>query len=600
MTGQSPLSGGRGLRPPALSVGGALLGVAAALAISSAARRPPPPHPPAAAPDVRFIDVAAKAGIDRISYPPVFSPRLRHINALWANFVAAAAVGDFDGDGRDDILVISSRRGVPSCLYHNDGNFLFRDVTAGAGLAELNDSHDIATGALWFDYDNDGRLDLFIYRFGRNLLFRNNGDGTFTDVSAVSGLALKHQNALTAIAFDYNRDGYTDLLVGGYFGDPHDMLNLKSNFVLINSNDRADNGGTKTLYRNNGDGTFTDVTGEAGIRDTGWTIAAGHGDYDNDGFDDVYLANDWGPDRLYHNNGNGTFTDVTARAIGFDSKHGMSVEFADYDNDGRLDIFVSNITESWLHECNMLWHNNGDGTFTDVSEEAGTCDAGWAWGAKFADFANRGALALYVANGFVSGGPQDYVDDVRSFQMALAANPRWDLTDARIWPPIGNKTFAGYEHKRLFAGENGSFEDIAPQAGVSSTGDGRGVALLDVDNDGRVDILLTNCNGRVQLFRNQSGSTNHWLELLLTGVRSNRNAIGARVRVISGGKSQIREVNTNGYSAQSTYRLHFGLGDAATARLEIRWPSGAREAILNAPADHLLAVTEGRGWRVRD
>jgi hypothetical protein len=543
-----------------------------------------------------FVDVAARSGIKFRNYPPVFDPKIRHVNALWANFISPAAVGDFDGDGRDDILFLASRPGQANALYRNRGGMSFEDVTKGSGLEQLNDADNACTVALWFDYDNDGRLDLFVGRFGRSLLFHNRGGGTFEDVTAASGLGRARRNVMAAVAFDYDNNGTLDLLVGGFFADDADLFDLKTTRILPNDGHRADNGGSKALFRNDGRGVFMDVTAEAGISDTGFTTALGHADYDNDGWQDFYVANDFGTDRLFRNRGDGTFEDVTANAIGFDRKKGMNVDFGDYNNDGLLDLYVTNITEPWFRECNMLWLNTGDRMFVDVSQETRTCDTGWGWGAKFFDEDNDGLLDLYVANGFITGSAEGYEADVEHWQSATDRNRALDLSDASLWPAVGGKSFAGHERNCLFRNLGDHvFRNVAAEMSADDMRDGRGVAVADFDDDGAVDVLVTNSNAPPALYRNTPAPGRHWIEFKLTGTRSNRFAVGARVRVVSGQRSQIREVNCgNGYQSQSTFRLHFGLGAAQQVDLvEVRWPGGVVETLKDVAADQLLQIVEG-------
>jgi hypothetical protein len=547
-----------------------------------------------AASRVRFEDVTRPSGITARALPPKFDDKLEHINALWANFVAGAASADVDGDGFDDVFIVSSRSGEPSHLYLNNGDLTFRDATRGSGLERLSDAHNAAVGALWLDYDNDASLDVFVYGFGRNLLFHNEGGGKFRDVSAASGLSRKRQNAMAAITFDYDNDGRVDILVGGFFADDVDLFGLASTSILPADGHDASNGGSKTLYRNNGDGTFTDVSRQAGLNDFGFTTALGHGDIDGDGYQDVYVANDFGPDKLYRNNGDGTLSDISERAIGIDGKKGMNAEFGDFDNDGYIDIYVTNITEPWMHECNMLWRNRGDGTFLDVSMEANACDTGWGWGAKFFDADNDGWVDLFVANGFISAGRARYESDMAQWSQTLEKDRGLHMRDASLWPPLAGKTFAGYEHKHLFYNHGGYFQDIAEQAGVDTLLDARGVVTADFDGDGRVDLLVTHCNELPRLYHNVS-EAEHWLELTVVGARSNRDGVGARVRVVTAKGMQVREVNGgNGYAAQSPRRLHFGLGaETAVDRLEVRWPNGTVQVHRAVAADQRLRIDEG-------
>jgi hypothetical protein len=270
----------------------------------------------------------------------------------------------------------------------------------------------------------------------------------------------------------------------------------------------------------------------------------------------------------------------------------MNAEWGDFDNDGLLDIYVTNITDDYMREGNFLWRNNGDLTFTDVSKETGTWDTGWGWGAKFFDYDNDGWLDLYVTNGWVSAGKDDYVPDI--FEMIV--KPNIDLADARNWPPMGNKSLSGYEKKRLFHNERGqAFTDQAPKYGVDSVRDGRGVAIADFDNDGRIDFFVANANGEPYLYHNVLSPVGHWAEFILTGTKSNRGAVGAQVRVTANGRTILRFVDGgNGFASQGTSRVHVGLAQATTIdTVEIRWPSGARQTFDHLPADRIVRITEG-------
>jgi hypothetical protein len=537
-----------------------------------------------------FADITSQAGVARPHHNRVFRNPLAEIMAGYTALGAAAAVGDYDGDGFEDIFVTDSAEGGKNHLYHNNGDLTFTDVAEEAGLAGGNDAENATAAALWFDYNNDGRPDLLVVRFGHSQLFENLGNGKFKDVTRQAGLD-RYLNSIQAIAFDYDHDGYLDLLLANYFA-PVNLFHPETSRFFPESFETANNGGGVTLYHNNGDGTFTDVTAKAGLTLSGWTLAVGHGDANNDGWDDLYVACDFGTDHFFVNNGNGTFTDKTATATGFDTKKGMNAEWGDYDNDGWLDIFVTNIYDDYMREGNFLWHNNGNLTFTDVARETGTYDTGWGWAGKFFDYDNDGWLDLYVVNGWVSAGPESYVPDI----FAMIVRPGVDLADARNWPPMGNKSLSGYEKKKLLHNLGGQlFKDEAARHGLDSTRDGRGIAVADFDNDGRMDLFVTNANAEPFLYHNVLPTGAHWLELKLEGRKSNRDAVGAKALVHAGGRTLLRFVDGgNGFASQSTKRLHFGLAETAVVeRLEVLWPSGLRQSFAQVAADHIYRLVEG-------
>jgi hypothetical protein len=543
-----------------------------------------------------FQDVTQEAGVNQKHTNRSFDNPYAKIMAGYTALGASASVADYDGDGYDDVFVTDSKLGGKNHLYHNNHNFTFTDVADQAGVADDNDDQNATADSLWFDYNNDGRPDLFVVRFGHSKLYENLGGGKFVDVTKKAGLD-RYSNAITAIAFDYDRDGQLDLFVGSYF-QPINIFKPDSPRFFPENFETANNGGGVTVYHNNGNGTFTDVTAKVGVALSGWTLDMGHGDMDNDGFDDFYVACDFGTDHLFHNNGNGTFTDITEKAIGFDTKKGMNVDWGDYDNDGLLDIYVTNITDDYMREGNFLWHNNGNLTFTDVSRETGTAETGWGWGAKFFDFDNDGWLDLYVVNGWVSAGKESYVPDIFS----MIVKPGIDLADARNWPPMGNKSLSGYEKKKLFHNEHGqSFRDVAAQHGVDSTRDGRGVAVADFDNDGRLDLFVANANSEPYLYRNTMPAGPHWVQFSLEGTKSNRAAVGAQVRLTAGGMTRLQFISGgNSFAGQSSNRIHFGLGESSKIdRVEVRWPTGQREVFSGLVADKLQKIVEGKGTKTK-
>jgi hypothetical protein len=542
--------------------------------------------------NIRFQEIAEKAGVHAEHHTHAFNGPYAEVLEMFTSGGASVAVGDYDGDGLDDLFVTDSATGKPLHLFHNNGDMTFTDVAVAAGVAGGNDPNTIVSDALWFDYDNDGREDLLVARFGTPLLYHNEGNGKFKDVTKTSGLN-KFGNTIAVIAFDYDNDGYLDLMFGNYF-KPVNLLEGKDDHVLPNDLDNAINGGGVTLWHNTGHGSFVDVTEKAGFaKHTGWTLDLGHGDFNNDGLQDVYLACDYGTDRIFFNNGDGTFRDATEKSIGFDTRKGMNVDVADYDNDGWMDIYVTNITDEYMKECNMLWHNNHDGTFTDVSKETNTCATLWGWAAKFGDFDNDGWQDLFVVNGLRSAGKENYIPIL----LDLITKPGVDFTDVKNWPKIGNMTWSGYQKKKLFHNLGGqAFKEISAQAGVDNDRDGRGIAIADFDNDGRLDIFQTNANQPALLYHGVTEGGGNWVQFLLTGTKSNRDAIGARITITAGGLTQIHEIDGgNGYAGQSMRRAHFGIGKATKIdAAEIHWPSGKVEKLVPPPINSLTKIVEGQ------
>jgi hypothetical protein len=550
---------------------------------------------------IRFADVTKQSGVQVVHHTRHFTGPTADVLRMFTSGGSSAAVGDYDGDGFDDIFVTDSDSGKPNHLFHNNGNMTFTDVAVAAGVVKGNDPDKIVADALWFDYDNDGKEDLLVARFGTPLLYHNEGAGKFKDVSVASGFN-KFGNTIAAVAFDYDNDGLLDVMFGNYF-KPVNLLDGKEPHVLPNDLDNAINGGGVTLWHNSGGGKFVDVTEKAGFgKHTGWTLDIGHGDFNNDGLQDVYLACDYGTDRIYFNNGDGTFTEKTETATGFDTRKGMNADVADYDNDGWLDIYVTNITDEYMKECNMLWHNNHDGTFTDVSRETNTCETLWGWSAKFGDWDNDGWKDLFVVDGLRSASKDNYIPVL----VNMITQPGVDFTDARLWPNIGNMSWSGYQKKKMFRNLGGqAFKEISGEAGVDNDKDGRGIGMGDFDNDGKLDLYQANADQFPYLYRGATEGGGNWVQLKLTGTKSNRDAIGARITLKAGGLTQIHEIDGgNGYAGQSTKRAHLGIGKAGKVdSIEVHWPSGLVESFDGVQINKLNKLTEGTGhkqaaWKV--
>ncbi|MFQ6008113.1 MAG: CRTAC1 family protein [Candidatus Zixiibacteriota bacterium] len=537
-----------------------------------------------------FTDVTEQAGIKHTHQKCVLDPKLDHIMPWMAAVGAAAAAVDYDRDGFVDLYVTNSKMGQPNFLYHNNGDFTFTEVAEKAGVARVNDEHGASMGAVFGDYDNDGHLDLYVIKWGCNRLFHNNADGSFTDVTEASGTG-DCGNANGVIFLDYDNDGDLDIYIGNYF--PYvDLWNLENVRIMHDDYEAAQNAGANVLYRNNGDGTFTNVAFELNIADSGWTLDVGCGDIDKDGTLEIFTANDFGRDRLYTYKGTDGFVDISEQAIGIDTRKGMNAEFGDYNNDGYLDIYVANITtDEFLKEGNVLYENLGDGTFVDVAVETGCWHGGWAWGCKFLDFDNDGDLDIYNVNGFVTAGEEDWWFDLAMFATDIAGDP----ADANTWPPMGNKSCSGNEPSRLFRNDGlDGFKEIAAEAGVDDRRDGRAIAVADFDNDGDLDMFVANQGTKPVLYRNDVGNKMNWFQIELTGTKSNRDAIGAWIELTTGDLIMVRQVVAgNGYASQSMHRAHFGLGHRDKIdKVEIRWPSGTVQIIENPDINQLLKVVE--------
>jgi hypothetical protein len=549
---------------------------------------PDPGHP-----GFRLRDRTAASGIHFVHRRPTFDPKIANVEPHVAALGASVAVADVDGDGWADLYFTNSHFGEPNALYRNRGDGTFEDIAVSAGLADLNrPGEGVSMGSVWGDFDNDGREDVLVYRYGRLALFRNVDGHRFEEVTEKAGLR-RWVNSNGAIWLDYDRDGLLDLYVTAYFRDDVDLWHLATTRIMHDSFEFATNGGRNLLFRNLGGGRFEDVTERMGVGSTRWTLAAASADFDGDGWPDLYLANDYGPEELYLNDHGRRFT-LARAGLESESKSGMSVALGDAFNRGRLDAFVTNISErGYLFQNNNLRLNAmaETGRFRNVADPQ-VADAGWAWGSQFGDFNNDGRNELFVANGFISA------DRGTSYWYAMSkiagANGRL-FEDARSWPAFGTKSLSGYERSRIYLNRGlAGWVDVAATAGISDSYDGRAVALADLRNRGAVDVIVANQNQPAVLYSDEPDAANHWLGLKLVGTRSNRSAIGAEVVLEASGLTQRRIVDGGmGFASQNDRRLHFGVGRREWVdRLVIHWPSGAEQVLQHVAVDQLLTVTE--------
>ena len=527
--------------------------------IAGGARQPPPPI---------FVDVTAKAGITFLHTSGATPQKY-----MFETFGSGVAWIDFDNDGFVDLYFINGAPGSSNALYRNNGDSTFKDVTQQSGTAAITRAYK--TGVAVGDYDNDGRLDLYITAYGPNILLHNNGNGTFSDVTAAAGVAGGASEWSTSTGFlDYDHDGDLDLFVGNYVDfrmDENPWCGQRKPGYRMYCNPTIFDGTPSRLYRNNGDGTFTDVSAKAGVANpAGKTLGVVFCDVDRDGDTDIYVANDLVRNFLYRNNSDGTFTDIAyAAGVGVDingkPQAGMGVDCGDIDGNGYPELFVTNFSE----ELNTLYENRGDGLFEDVTQKVGL-GSGFiplGFGTKMYDVDNDGDLDLHVTNGHV-------VDNVKLYQPNLA-----------------------YEQKDLlYENIGGRFKDISAEAGAALQAPrvGRGLAVADFDNDGHLDVVITSVGRRAVLLKNQGARGGHWIQIRAEGTTSNKFGLGATVRVRTAGRLQVREINNAAsYLSSSDTRLHVGLGsDKIIQELEILWPSGRRQMLKEVAADQILTVKE--------
>jgi enediyne biosynthesis protein E4 len=521
-----------------------------------------------------FTDVAHEAGLKEI----VISGHPARADYVIEAMSCGAAFFDYDNDGWLDVLVLTgSRFGDPPAtaskrLYKNNRDGTFTDVTEKAGLFRTGYEYGVTIG----DYNNDSYDDLFITGWEQNTLYRNNGDGTFTDVTKAAGLLNPKPRFGSGCTFlDYDRDGRLDLFVSNYV--TFDMATVpragasnSCNFQGVFCGPRGLRYGHHSLYHNNGDGTFTDVTAPSGIAKVspGYGLTAVSADFDNDGWPDIYLACDSTPSLLFRNNHDGTFTEeglekgVALSEDGMEQA-GMGIGIGDFRLEGSLDI----VKTHFVNDTPALYVNNGRGNFRDMTTRLGL-----------------GVETRYVCWGIVVA---DWDND---------GNPDILLATGGIYPEVRNNYLSPRVIFRNLG--KGRFEELLGMGGpgVAAKHSSRGSAIGDFDNDGDMDILIVNHNEPPSLLRNDVTGGHHWIKVKLTGVKSNRSAIGARVTMHYAGQVQAQEVlSQSSYLSCSERRLHFGLGTAAKVDMEIRWPLGQVEKLTGVAADQLVHVTEGRG-----
>ena len=524
--------------------------------------------------NIQFVDVTQEAGI-----------HWKHVDGrsgqkyFMETLGSGAAFFDYDGDGDPDLYFVNgaplpgyvSQEIPANCLYRNNGNGTFTDVTEKAGVGDAGYGHGCAVG----DYNNDGKLDLYLTNYGTNRLYRNNGDSTFTEVAESAGVTDPRWSTSCAFA-DYDRDGNLDLYVVNYIIfdiDENPWCGFKEKGIRAYCEPDNFTAQSDTLYRNNGDGTFTDVTKTAGIYNTtGKGLGIVWGDYNNDGTPDIYVANDSTENLFYHNNRDGTFEEVgfmvgVALSENGVAENGMGTAFGDWNNDGWLDLTVTN----YAQQTNTLYHNDADGFFTDTTATTKTAQITYpylGWATAFIDYDNDGYQDLFVANGHLHENLAE----------------------------LGQEGTYGQRNLLFRNNTNNTFTEVSETlgAGMRLTDVSRGATFADYDLDGDIDIVVTNSNTAPRLLRNDGGNGKNWLQIRLTAINGSTDAIGARVKITTGKLTQTREVRSgDGYLSQQDITLHFGIGDYEQVdSIEVQWQSGTKQFIRSVPANQVLSLEE--------
>jgi len=546
----------------------------------------------------RFQEVSHQAGIEFVHRGPTLDHKLDPIMPEVASMGAAVSIVDFDRDGWPDIYVTNSGEGSRNALYRNNHDGTFTDVAEQMGVADVNKTGTgVSMGAVWGDYDNDGYDDLFLYKWGKPELFHNDHGKGFTRVTDQAGLP-PWVNANTAIWFDYDGDGRLDLFVGGYYSERIDLWHLANTRMMPESFEYAKNGGRKYLLRNLGNGKFEDVTERAGINSRRWALAAAAADLRGTGHPDLFVANDYGVSELYYNDGK-HFREVGEQAgVGFAPKSGMNAAFGDVLNRGEYAVYVSNISENGvLIQGNNLWvpreGTSGDKLqYENLARDMGVELGGWSFGAQFGDLNNDGTLDLFLTNGYVSlDRSRDYWYDFSK----IAGGHSSIIDDAKNWPAMEGRSLSGYQHKDVWLNDGaGHFVDVAQAVGVTDIHDGRSVAMADLWNRGVLDVVVANQRGPLLVYKNTVTPENKWIEFDLEASASNRSAIGAEVTLYWNGQKQVQEVSGgSGFCAENQRRLHFGLGkNPQIEKAVIRWPSGKVQTLDKLSIDQINKIQE--------
>jgi enediyne biosynthesis protein E4 len=556
-------------------------------------------------PTFKFTDVSKELGIDFRNQTPEMDPIFKGKERVFFPTGTGVGIADFDQDGWMDILLVNSKKDSANHLYLNQKGLSFKNVAADWGIEHTNKTGATVTPVI-FDFDNDGYPDVYLARLGCSMLFRNLKNG-FENISAKSGLT-DCKNSVGAVPFDYDRNGLTDLYVFRYW-DQHDYFKLKTSLVAPENFFNAVNGGNNTLYKNLGNGRFQDVTSSAGGFDTHWALDAAAGDFAHNGETRMVISNDFGPDTYYVVKNKKLVMDSFMPQFP-DRRPGMGVSVGDLEHDGKPHLYVSNAyIAEYQQTGNFLWKYKNPNMIEDQAGAWNVDKCGWSWGSLFADFDLDGHQDLYVANGFITdrGSDEytDYEDLVENEWHSRRRNyafpegtvmslPGQLFQDVKLWPSLKGKSLAGHEVNCVFHNKGTTFEEVSYAVGITKEWDSRAVGGIDFDNNGTMDLLVTTQEGKAHLLQNKVSSTGSWVSFALKGSHSNRDGIGAVVKIIQNGRDWYRW-NTGGKSgflASSDSRLLFGLPDRSPVTVEIRWPSGTIQRLKNLSTEQIHKIRE--------
>ncbi|PJB54121.1 MAG: hypothetical protein CO099_03335 [Bdellovibrio sp. CG_4_9_14_3_um_filter_39_7] len=520
-------------------------------------------------PGIVISDVTKKSLIDfKHEQGRYFDKKHKNVSRYISSMTSSVAVADINNDGWQDFFISNDTK--KHGLYINKGDGTFVDQFASSGID--TSKVESVQRPIFFDYDNDGYKDLFLGTNSYFYLYKNISGTTFKDVTAELGLGKEKLFLIAGNVIDYNKDGFLDLVVSGYFPESHRTNDPR---FMPETFEGAANGGPVYVFKNENGKRFIKQPGALGIPDGAWTLAIGVYDFNNDGYDDLWFANDFNSDWAYLNNHGKNFIDNSESLKSSESNNGMNSEIADIDDDGLPVVYVSQIYQEGIEpDGNTLFKMSPDGNFKDVAKTRGIDKCGWSWGAKFIDLDNNSKLDLVVSNGYFSGDPKK---SLWFSTGTLGSGGKDFLVDARNWPDLTDGTWGGYQHKCVFYNKGNEFVNIIESTDLNDNlEDGRSLAVIDFLNNGFQSLLLATQNGHAYLYQVSNREKRNWIGFSLIGKESGTDAFGAKVKIELDKRTLSRtKVPTNGFASQSDSRIHFGLGlNNSIKKITVFWPNG--------------------------